>query len=153
MPSPRWDKSLETGDPLVDRQHRDIHALVNYVAAADDRPDELLRVLDRLTEYVDCHFTTEEGLMHRSGYVGTEADRHIAEHQELKQAARDAVLQYRMGKLNSTKPLVEFLRTWLSEHVHGRDRALVEFVRSRGETATLPEPWASDPSRLNSLSA
>ncbi len=47
------------------------------------------------------------------------------------------------------RPVVEFLRDWLSNHVHEQDRKFIEFVRMQGATATLPEPWASDPPELN----
>jgi hemerythrin-like metal-binding protein len=148
-----WDQSLETGDPLVDQQHRDIHTLVGHMAAAEDRPDEIMRVLDRLMEHVDCHFATEEDLMDRTGFVGEDADEHIAEHRALTQAARDAVLQFRSGELASTEPVVEFLRGWLADHVHERDRAFIEFVRAQGEVANLPEPWASNPPHFDGTAA
>lgn len=142
-----WDESLATGDALVDRQHRNIHELVRYLEAADDRPDEVMRVLDRLMEHVDCHFVTEEDLMRRSGYVGEEADEHIADHRKLAESARETVLRFRRGELTSTKPTVEFLRGWLALHVHDYDRTFIEFVRARAVVAELPEPWASNPPR------
>lgn len=145
----RWDASLETGDPLVDEQHRNIHALVDFVAEAEDRPELLMQVLDRLMQHVDCHFTTEETLMERTGYVGKDADEHVAEHRTFTEDARGAVLKFRTGELTSTGPVVEFLRDWLSTHVHGRDMRLIEYVRAQGAVASLPEPWASDPPGLN----
>ena len=143
----RWDASLETGDPLVDQQHRDIHELVAYVEAAEDRPDEVLLVLDRLMEHVECHFATEEDLMRRSGYQGAEADDHVTEHHHLTQAARDTVLRFRGGELTSIAPLAEFLSGWLWEHVYEHDRAFIQYVKSRSVAAVLPEPWASVPPR------
>lgn len=98
MTTPAWDESLETGDPLVDKQHRDIHTLVDYVEVARDRPELLMGVLERLMEHVDCHFTTEEALMVRTGYVGPEATEHVAEHRRLTENARDAVLNFQRGR-------------------------------------------------------
>ena len=144
-----WDDSLETGDALVDRQHRNIHQLVGYVEAARDRPELLMRVLERLMEHVDCHFATEEALMDKTGYVGAEALEHIAAHRQLTQDARDVVLKFRSGEITEMEPVVVFLRAWLASHVHDRDRRFIEFVRSRGAVAILPEPWASDPPRLD----
>jgi hemerythrin-like metal-binding protein len=143
----RWDESLRTGDELVDQQHRNIHELVDYVESADDSLDELMHVLDRLMEHVDCHFLTEELLMERSGYVRDEANAHVADHHRLAAAARDTVLKFRQGELRSTKPVVEFLRTWLASHVHDYDLTFIEFVKSREMVAVLPERWASNPPR------
>lgn len=145
MGSLSWDASLETGDPLVDQQHRAIHHLVDQVEAATDGPEQLMAALDQLMEYVDCHFTTEEALMAATGYAGEEADEHVAEHRELTSRARDLVLAFSRGGLTTMEPMVELLRPWLANHVHGRDREFVAYVRARGATAVLPEPWASDP--------
>lgn len=140
-----WSDALQTGDALVDKQHRDIHLLVDYVAAAEDRPDEVLRVLDRLMAHVDCHFATEEALMARIGYEDARADAHRSEHQALTQSARDMVLRFRSGELQSTEPLVGFLRGWLKGHVYEHDAEFIEYVRAHSAVAELPEPWASNP--------
>lgn len=148
-----WDDSMETGDPLVDRQHREIHLLVDYVESAQSDPHALMPVLAALMEHVDCHFATEEALMERTGYAGEAAEAHIAEHHKLKDEARDVVLRFRNGELTEMDPVVEFLRAWLRDHVHDRDREFIEYVRARGELASLPEPWASNPPDLNGLVA
>lgn len=144
MTEPRWEPSLETGDPLVDKQHRDIHELVDDIEAADDRPDELMRVLERLMDHVDCHFLTEEDLMRRSGYDPVRAADHIADHARLAEAARAAVLEFRAGDLTSMRPLAELLRDWLATHVHEQDRHLIDFVRARAISAELPTGRSAD---------
>jgi len=149
-----WDESLETGDPLVDQQHRNIHQIVADAEACACEPDALLRILDRLMVHVDCHFATEEDLMARSGFSGADAEEHVIEHRELTATAREIVLKVRSGELTDSAPVIEFLRDWLRTHVHERDRVLVEFVRSRSEVhARLPEPWASHPPQLSGSAA
>ena len=144
-----WDESMETGDPLVDQQHRNIRLLVDYAEAARDRPDLLMQVLERLMQHVDCHFSTEEALMAKTGYMGLDASAHKAEHRQLTEDARDVVLRFRCGELTEMGPVVEFLRAWLANHVYSRDRVFIEYVRAQGALAILPEPWASDPPQLN----
>jgi hemerythrin len=144
----KWDESLETGDPLVDQQHRDIHQLVAYAEAAKDHPKQLMTILERLMDHVDCHFCTEEALMEKACYIGLDAAAHIAEHRQLTEDAREAVLKFRTGELTSMDPVLEFLRGWLADHVHVRDRKFIDHVRARGAVAMLPEPWASDPPQM-----
>lgn len=132
-----WENVPETGDPCVDRQHEEIHRLLDYVEQAEDCPQEVLHVLDRLMAHVDAHFATEEALMDTCGYVGAEADAHIRDHHELTQAAREMVLTFRGGGLTSTKPLVSFLRGWLEGHVHGHDVEFIAFARACGASADL----------------
>lgn len=145
MDSRAWDEAMQTGDQIVDEQHRAIRCLVDDAEAAADDPAQLLRVLDRLMEHVDCHFATEEALMVQTRYQGPEAEAHIDEHRALTNEARDVVMQVRLGQVTSMAPVAEFLRDWLTKHVDGRDRAFISHVRSRNAAATLPEPWASCP--------
>ena len=148
MDSYQWDGSLETGDPLVDQQHRNIHQLVDDIEAAQDRPDVLMSVLERLMDHVSCHFATEEALMEKTGYVGPDALEHLAAHRELTEDARGIVLEFRNGETTDLKPVVAFLRGWISGHVHDRDLKFIEFVRSQGAVAVVPEPWASIPPKV-----
>ncbi len=148
-----WDESLETGDPLLDQQHRSIHQLVDDAEAATDQPELLMSVLERLMDHVDCHFATEEALMAQTGYAGAEADEHIAEHRRLTEDARDMIVRFRLGELTEMAPVAAFLREWLTHHVHECDLAFIDYVRARGAVATMPEPWASRPPRSSRYEA
>jgi hemerythrin len=138
-----WDASLETGDAVVDLQHRTIHNLFNELTSAPDNASEILNALDFLTEHVLVHFATEEDLMYAEEFPDDLTQAHIAEHRALTTEVRWQVLEFRDGTLSSTQPLIEFLRAWLAEHVHACDRLLVEHIRSRGVCAQLPEAWAT----------
>jgi hemerythrin len=140
-----WDETLETGDELVDEQHRDIYRLISYAETAEDRPETIMRALDLLMDHVACHFATEEDLMERSGYGGTDAEEHRAEHRRLTEEARAAVLSFRTRELTSIDQVAAFLRSWLLDHIERQDRAFVDFVRSEGLVARLPETWAGNP--------
>jgi len=140
-----WDPALETGDPLVDEQHRNIHMIFNELESASDRPGEIMRVLELLLDHVVMHFDTEEALMRRVGYPTESMSEHVELHRELTEAARTKVLEFRSGELDGVKPLLDFLREWVVGHVHQHDRELIDFVKVRGAVATLPEPWASQP--------
>ncbi|HEY5541433.1 MAG TPA: hemerythrin domain-containing protein [Coriobacteriia bacterium] len=140
-----WDNTLETGDLLVDLQHERIHRTFHELLDAEDTPGEIMRVLDRLTVHVAAHFATEEDLMEREAFPPHLAELHRVEHARLTESTREIVLSFHRGELTSTAPIVDFLRDWLSTHVHQCDRILIEHVQSRGGAAELPEPWASSP--------
>lgn len=141
-----WDPTLETGDSLVDNQHRAIHELFNDLESAEGgRSDGIMSVLERLLDHALMHFATEEELMRRTQYPADLIEEHVALHRALTEATRQNVLDFRSGKLDDAGPLVEFLREWIVVHVHECDRALIEHVRARGAVAILPEPWASSP--------
>lgn len=139
MEAIEWDPALETGDELVDEQHRAIHALFNELAVASDSPRQIMHTLDRLMDHVALHFGTEEELMRREEYPEELATAHIAGHRELTEGAREKVLEFRSGALTGTGPLLEFLRDWVVSHVDEHDRHLIEYVRARNGAARLPE--------------
>lgn len=143
MTSDDRDRSLETGDEVVDRQHRDIKALVADVEHASDDPAEIMDVLERLMDHVECHFATEEDLMHRESYPEDAIAEHVADHHHLTETAREAVLDFRSGGLTTMAPLASLLGDWLSNHVERHDRALVNYVRERGGAAVVPEEWVN----------
>ena len=149
MHNVEWDSSLETGDTLVDEQHRNIHALVAYMQGADDRPEQIMLVLDRLMDHVACHFASEEDLMERAHYPLDMIEEHVAAHHELKQQARELTIKFRLGEITSISDIADFLNDWLREHVHQRDRVLVDYVRACGEAARLTEEWQSNPPQMN----
>jgi hemerythrin len=136
-----WDASLETGDPVVDLQHRAIHGIFNQLCDAGDDPSQILGVLDFLTQHVNAHFATEEDLMPLVKFPQHLADVHLAEHRVLTENVRQYVLEYREGRFTSTSALLELLNTWLLSHVHDCDRVLVDHIRLRGVSAEIPAGW------------
>ena len=126
-----WDTSLETGDALVDSQHRGILMFANEVAALDtDDPVVILDIVDRLMDHVDTHFAAEEELMARGGYPADEYNGHRAAHRMLKDKARAATLGFR-GAWNVTRdPFVEFLGTWLVDHIETEDRKMIDYLKA-----------------------
>ena len=138
-----WDTTLETGDALVDEQHRRIHRIFFDLAHAEDTPEEVMRILDRLTLHVSAHFATEEALMERVRFPRAAAEIHRLEHARLTDETRAYVVLFRQGELTTIEPLVDFLREWLVGHVHGFDRTLVDHCCARGTFAVVPDTWAA----------
>jgi hemerythrin len=138
-----WDQSLETGDPVVDLQHRAIHDIFNRLYDAKDDSSQILGTLDFLTQHVIVHFATEEDLMPREEFPVHLTEVHVAEHRQLTEGVRMRVLEYRQGSLDSTAPILELLHKWLISHVNDCDRVLVEHIRARGVTAELPDAWSA----------
>ena len=139
----QWDTTFETGDGLVDEQHRNIFRLVDYAMSAQDDPDVVMHVLNALMDHVSCHFATEEDLMERSGYEGEHAEAHRIEPARLPQPARAAVLRFHSGETTSIGLVAEFVHAWTRDHIDDHDRRFIDFVRGEGLVARLPEPWAA----------
>ncbi len=129
-----WDASMETGDPHMDRQHREIIELVDRLDAigADDASwmQHAREILDRVMDLTVTHFTTEELLMVQVGYPDEAQERMLQQHRDFKAYARLRVLEFRVGDRSVLALLPGFLRMWLVEHEFGLDRELVSWIRS-----------------------
>jgi hemerythrin len=129
-----WDSSLETGDPEIDDQHRELFRRIDQLlAATQDRRarTEVGRLLTFLGDYVVSHFDAEERIMARSGYP--ELARHRDEHQRF--VAEYARL-YQDYLADGPGPgfVIKFgnrVTAWLCEHICRTDRELADYLAAR----------------------
>ncbi|OIO01555.1 MAG: hypothetical protein AUJ49_07450 [Desulfovibrionaceae bacterium CG1_02_65_16] len=141
-----WDDSLNTGEATIDRQHKNLLAIVNRVRLVGESPDREVEVMQSLTDmylYAKEHFFDEEGLMDRLGYPG--AERHKAMHKSFvdkTHALTDACLEGDMD----VKDLCDFLITWWRRHIVVEDVKIVRFAMGNavGNIASAPANNASD---------
>lgn len=129
----RWTSALSIGVEELDAQHRELFARVEELEDAMLRRDRAtaVHVLRFLGEYVQVHFTAEEGLMCAVEYP--RRAEHQAEHAGF--AATIAALQRVLEQDGATAALVfrteREVSTWLRDHVYSSDAALGAFVRAR----------------------
>lgn len=129
-----FDKNLETGDPEIDGQHRELFNRIDRLLAASRERrsrEEVGQTLTFLGDYVVHHFAAEERMMAVADYPEIEA--HRAEHarfvqefgllyQEFKAEGPTTLFIIRVGNR---------VTGWLREHIYRTDRSLVEFLRKK----------------------
>ncbi len=133
MPRIYWDGSLETGDDIVDNQHRTMIEMFNGLLDADARADAdqyLPTALEALSEYVSTHFSAEEKLMRQHSYPDAASAKHIEQHRELSRRTRAMIVDYSAGRMESISPVVDLLCDWLADHISTCDRALIDHVQA-----------------------
>jgi len=139
-----WTDAMACGVAEMDRQH---HILVDTLAEASEkltgRVDDPLfeRITQDLLAYAIYHFETEEKLMEQYGYAAAAADqasRHVTAHRSFTAqvvAMRDDA---RTGGPSTAAALLEFLRTWLVDHIMSVDKQLAAFVRAARSAGNEP---------------
>jgi hemerythrin len=133
MPQPELDQSLNTGDAMLDREHETIFELLAQAkdfCLKDDPDEEVMRCLTGMYLYAKDHFFDEEGLMERLDYPGRAE--HAALHRqfiEKTHALTDACLAGEM----CVEALVDFLGTWMREHVSSEDCKILQHARQLAE--------------------
>ena len=124
-----WNDSYRVGDALIYLEHCRLFDLINnfhftYMQDRDRR--DILQVLNELVRYAEEHFQHEERIMAERGYP--ELDRHRDIHVELFETLFSLQTKLEKGTIGSDKETVEFLRTWLTDHIAEEDRALGKFL-------------------------
>jgi hemerythrin len=128
-----WDKSLETGNQLIDTQHQQLFAAINeLIRTCEDGKgrEELKKSLDFLTEYTIKHFFDEEHLQQHYKYPDFE--NHKKYHDGFKKTVRDFSVEIIMKGVSDA--LIRDVQTkigdWLVTHIKGQDVKVAAHIRS-----------------------
>lgn len=126
-----WDRALETGDELIDAQHRSLFALANALALASehafDDGDAVTDAVYGLAGYVVEHFHDEEQLMESFGYPGTGA--HRARHEAFASDVLAFTSRFMNGEEFAPEQLASLVTDWLTTHIMLYDMEAVAFMK------------------------
>jgi hemerythrin-like metal-binding protein len=124
-----WDTSLETGQTLIDAEHRILVFLFRKLDVAVKTGESLMavnQVIGETKHFVEFHFASEENLMRETNYPHLAA--HQAQHQDL--LAKLGVLASKViGRREFPEDLLYFLNNWLVEHIANHDQRVALHVR------------------------
>jgi hemerythrin len=128
-----WDPSLETGNDVVDREHRGLYDLLNelYDSIVESSGVEVQgEVLSRLADYAVVHFADEEALMRSIGYPALGEQQRM--HKDFVAEVGEMSEEWRSGGTLLPLTVAMFLRQWLQEHIGTEDKKIGEFIRANG---------------------
>lgn len=123
-------KDLETGNWIIDNEHRELLQAVNKLLDAcreGKGRDYMNETVKFLNDYVDRHFAHEEQLQQKNGYPGYTA--HKAFHDKYKQTLREIT-----SGISADKPTVGELSKLnvhiglLITHIRTEDKKLGAFL-------------------------
>lgn len=124
-----WHGSYESGNEVIDREHRGLFNDANELLAAmlSGRPaDEMKMLVDILTRDVVEHFQDEVEILVATGYPGVAA--HAAMHRELVNSVVALVGRFHAGTL-SLGELFNFLaHDVVAKHLLGADREFFPYI-------------------------
>ncbi len=125
-----WNNKLSLGISSIDLEHKKLVSLANELAVAiiDGEGHDLLKsVLDKLLEYTASHFKNEEALFQKFKYP--EMENHVEEHRLLTQQVMNL---HKEINLRFAGNIVEFLESWLVDHILSSDMKYSKYLRNRG---------------------
>jgi hemerythrin-like metal-binding protein len=128
-----WDPALETGNEMIDDQHRSLFALASALQEAieSETADEETAAdcVWQLTDYVVEHFADEEQLMTEVGYPGIGPHRSL--HQHLTGETMRITARFMNGEDVAPADLAPFLTRWLTDHIKNTDMSFVRYLNER----------------------
>lgn len=134
MPLLTWSEEFEIGVEEVDEQHRRLFEVINDLHAAMKKGrgrEEVGDALRELEVYVEYHFDSERDLSVRCGFSDDCAGCHRA-HQQAHDAFEQKVAELREsheeGNISVPMETMQFVQTWVTEHVGGMDQQLGEYI-------------------------
>lgn len=132
MATAKWDPLLETGNELVDSEHRAVFDLVvelhDSIVRKQSREaqDE---ILDHLIAHVEEHFVHEEALMRSMHYPGLVEQKRL--HKEFTKEAGRLVAEHKAGEARLPITVAIYVYDWVLNHIRVEDRKIGEFIRAK----------------------
>lgn len=133
MPLLVWRDQLSVGSPEIDKDHQQLIDFVNQLndAVTDAQSEKIVgKILLELIEYTRAHFAREEKVMSAAGYPD------FAAHCKIHQALTNKVLRFAQTYLRTPteqvkRELIDFLASWLVEHIIKEDRKIGTYMRGK----------------------
>jgi hemerythrin len=128
-----WNKSLETGIPAIDEQHKELFRQVD-ILLDNSKQDRVAQTLKFLGAYVKKHFSDEQGLHLKSKYPKAEAHRKM--HSDFVDAYVKMEKEYEPDGANKLQTLLKINKTvvdWLKNHIMIQDKDFAVYYKAMNE--------------------
>ena len=127
-----WNSAFATDIAVIDDQHKKLIAFVNELhdAMRQRKAKEVIeRLLGELAEYTVYHFSTEERAFDKYAYAGAAA--HKRTHADFVAKVQDLIAKHKSGQLMLSIDLLEFLVSWVSNHILKDDRLYIPLLKDK----------------------
>lgn len=128
-----WNSDLETGNEIIDKQHKELFAALNVLAQSHrsgQGAQELGKTIEFLEVYVLRHFEDEEYLQEKYSYP--DILNHKAYHREFKNKVSKLVESLEKDGYSDTlvEKTINIMADWLINHIKSDDFRLAAHVQS-----------------------
>jgi hemerythrin-like metal-binding protein len=123
----KWNEEFKTGISSIDDQHLNLIKLINKLHSGLMNGESLEifgDVLTQIFDYTNYHFQYEEKLFAKINYEHEEE--HTMHHQKLVKKVMKFQYRFKSGDITLTMDVIQFLRSWLVEHIQVEDKKYIE---------------------------
>ncbi len=128
-----WNETYSVDVRELDDQHKSLIHMINemhYAMNNDKGQEAISSIVEQMFDYMELHFTFEEGLLRQYGYLGLQA--HQQKHEEFRSKARDLRERNSKGEFVLSFEIVQFLSDWLQTHIMVTDKKYSAFFVKKG---------------------
>jgi len=129
----KWKEEYSVGIQEIDEQHKYFLSILNdlYNAVlANKSREELKDLFQKLSDYAEKHFSTEEKYFDEFGYEGS--SEHKLKHQEMREEIQRIKNEENENKIDLDGNIVYFLNDWLEDHFEKMDQKYKECFIEHG---------------------
>lgn len=125
-----WSTKFILNIPEIDSQHNGFFELwdkeLKLIDASNE--DQLVFIIEKMENYIKDHFTAEENLLIKSGYIDLE--NHIIQHQFFIQKINEMKLELNYKNALLFEKIALFMKKWFLSHIMQFDKKYQETVLS-----------------------
>ncbi|MBN1184928.1 MAG: hemerythrin family protein [Bacteroidales bacterium] len=128
-----WSDKFSVGIQEIDDQHKKLISIINHLYTAFLRNslcEEIEDIMQKLLDYADYHFTTEENYFEEFNYEHKNI--HIEAHNKFIERIKDIKEDVEDTNIKISSSLMNFLRTWLTSHIQVEDQKYAFCFKSHG---------------------
>ena len=128
-----WKDEYSVGIQSIDQQHKIWVGLINKLHDAMKKGEgkkALADIYKEIVEYTKTHLKNEEALFDKFGYTDTAAHKLI--HSKLTEQVIEKQKDIEDGKTVITMDVMNFLKSWLIDHIQNTDKKYSAFLISKG---------------------
>ncbi len=134
----QWEQQYELGIKSIDDQHKrlieitsELSLLLTNAVGGEDIYDQMVEIIQEITDYTIYHFKYEESLFEKVNYPFKAV--HIKEHNDLISEIENLDLRaVDEDQITFGKKILKFLITWVFKHISGSDFLYKDLMISNG---------------------
>ena len=129
----QWHSAYSVGIDSIDSQHKLLVSMIRLLQEAMQESNArsvATPLFQAMHEYTKVHFAYEEQLLEEHGYA--ELASHKALHAAFLAKLQEFEQKHAAGALVTGAPLMQFLRTWLIDHICSSDKAYAGLLKEKG---------------------
>lgn len=130
MQKVEWDNAYLIGIEEVDAQHKRLIQIANELYDAINLPtryqENMREVVQKLMDYTDYHFKSEEKFMKKYNYPQSEI--HIAAHKNFKREMEHQTRQLSIERIEDGLNLYSYIVNWVLNHIAKADKIWGDYV-------------------------